>query len=493
MRRDAAFRSGRLPDVNRAGHRARGSGNGNGNGNGGRREGKRATMDLGRFSRNSGGSSTAPRDFNSSSTSTGLNDGASGPAQVRTAGLGAFLRSIFSRSENHDTRPVQRDGLGNGHGRGTRRFGNFSGAINLHDTRAMGGRAAAASSLGSLQSYATSTIRSAPGGCLSPSSTSEVDVRKRVAIRRDESERLVFSSSDGQKLMSARAPRFEYPNFALAEYGGRETWNSDVFVLLHNAIRWEIMDVYNILGSMQRRWSSLQMIDIWDFAEHWEVFEVFVAQYFEIEDQIIFPFLLNVAASSGELARYHKVVKYNKDRLDGLLIDIGQTLERFNSASPAEIVPVLYEQLVNCLPKILDYMNEQEQVLPGVFMQHCDPQDRTLLNRACANFLVRATNGRHGIAILTRWIEDSMVLQMWKNENLSARAKQSHKKWIQALQSEHVDIANRFQRRMRNLQNEHPGIARVITNDDRKEGARSRNMGKGRRNLTEDSMAAALA
>lgn len=429
-RRDNAFRSGRLPDVNRGSMLGR---------RGKSRAGARATMDLGRLARGA---------------ELGVGDGERGPggaAQVRTPSLiGSFFRSLFTRADNHDTRPVPRDGVAPA----ARRYGHLSGDAPPPGSRA--GRAAAASSLGSLQSYATSTIRGAGAGCLSPASTSEVDVRKRVLVRRDESERLVFAEASktggGGALMSARAPAFDYPNFALGEYGGRNTWMSDVFVLMHNAIRWEIMDVYNILSSMQRRWTSLQMVDVWDFSEHWEVFEVFVAQYFEIEDQIIFPFMLNVAAQSSELARYHKVVKYNKERLESILLEIGLTLEKFNTAAPSEVMPILYDKLVSCLPKLLDYMTEQEQVLPKVFQQYCDPEDRTLLNRACANFLVRATNGRHGIAILTRWIEDSMVLQMWKNENLSARAKQSHKKWVAALQVEHVDIVNRFQRRMRNLQ-----------------------------------------
>ncbi len=462
-RRDGAFRSGRLPDVNRGnvlGRRGKG------------RAGARATMDLGRLARG---------------TELGVSDrdehggGQAGPAQLRAPSMfGSFIRSLFSRSENHDTRPVPRDGIAPP----SRRFGNISGAIGGHSEGMRSGRAAAASSLGSLQSYATSTIRGGGGGCLSPASTSEVDVRKRVMVRRDESERQVFSATTGG-LMSARAPQFDYPNFALAEYGGADTWASDVFVLLHNAIRWEIMDVYNIIGSMQRRWTSLRMIDVWDFAEHWEVFEVFVAQYFEIEDQIIFPFMLNVAAQSAELARYHKVVKYNKDRLEGHLLDIGLTLEKFNTSSPSEVMPALYEQLIACLPKILDYMNEQEQVLPKVFRQYCDPEDRTLLNRACANFLIRATNGRHGIAILTRWIEDSMILQMWKNENLSARAKQSHKKWVAVLETEHVAIVNRFQRRMRDLQKDRAKSG----NSDRADRGRS----VGRAGLRDAAMAAALA
>lgn len=277
-------------------------------------------------------------------------------------------------------------------------------------------------------------------------------MKKRVYVKKDLDEEPVFSSEmRANTLLSKRPDRFEYPNFALAEFGGRDTWHSDVFVLPHNAIRWEIMDLYTIISSIQRRWASLTMVDIWELSEYWEVFEVFVAQYFEIEDQIVFPFMLNIAAESSDLRRYHKVVKYNRDRLESMLLDVGATLELFNSAPAGEVLPKVYSQLSEYLPKLLDYMEQQENVLPDVFAQYCEPEDRALLNRASANFIIRAANGRDGIAILTRWIEDSMVLQMWKNENLSSRAQSSHKRWISNLEASHVDTARRFQRRMRSL------------------------------------------
>ncbi|CDF35015.1 unnamed protein product [Chondrus crispus] len=317
------------------------------------------------------------------------------------------------------------------------------------------GRHAAASSLGSLQSYATSTIRATSGpipSCLAQGSTSEVGMKKRVFVQKDMVDEPVFSKEMRDRtLLSKRPDRFAYPNFALAEFGGRDTWASDVFVLPHNAIRWEIMDLYTIISSIQRRWSALTMVDVWELSEYWEVFEVFVAQYFEIEDQIVFPFLLDLASDSTELNRYHKVVKYNRDRLEAMLLDVGGTLELFNSAPAGEVLPKVYSQLAEYLPKLLDYMEQQEDVLPRVFEEYGQPEDRALINRASANFIVRAANGRDGIAILTRWIEDSMILQMWKNENLSSRAQSSHKRWIANLESNHVDIARRFQRRMRSL------------------------------------------
>lgn len=416
----ATFRSGRVPDSATGRRSRRGRGRG--------RNPARQTMDLGKLGHDA---------------ELGINDGAG--AQARVGGFGAFVRALFSRGEDTRTRPVPRDGVAPA----GMRFGHLSGGSGGLD------RSAAASSLGSLQSYATSTIRGPSGpipSCLAQSSTSEVGMRKRVFVKREVENLPVFSEEMRQRtLLSRRPERFVYPNFALAEYGGRETWASDVFVLPHNAIRWEIMDLYTILGSIQRRWSSLQMADIWDLSEYWEVFEVFVAQYFEIEDQIIFPFLLNVASDSMDLNRYHKVVKYNKDRLEAMLLDVGTTLELFNSAPAGDVLPKLYKQLSEYLPKLLDYMQQQEKVLPKVFSSFCEPEDRALINRAAANFIVRAANGREGIAILTRWIEDSMILQMWKNENLSPRAKSSHKKWISSLESKHVEIARRFQRRLRSL------------------------------------------
>lgn len=378
----------------------------------------------------------------------GIHEGA--PAQLRSGGFTAFFKNLFSRGEDTRTRPHFRMGDGP-----SGRFNAGHGRDGPAASSGRLGRHAAASSLGSLQSYATSTIKGSNGpipSCLTQGSTSEVGMKKRVFAKREMDEEPVFSQEVRDKtLLSKRPDKFTYPNFALAEFGGRETWASDVFVLPHNAIRWEVMDLYTILSSIQRRWASLAMVDVWELSEYWEVFEVFVAQYFEIEDQIVFPYMLSLANESSDLKRYHKVVKYNRDRLENMLLDVGSTLELFNTNPAGEVLPKVYSQLSTYLPKLLDYMQQQENVLPNVFAQYCEPEDRALLNRASANFIIRAANGRDGIAILTRWIEDSMILQVWKNENLSSRAQSSHKRWIANLEANHVDIARRFQRRMRSL------------------------------------------
>lgn len=418
------------------------------------------TMDLGKLGRDE---------------ELGIHEGA--PAQLRVGGLGAFFKNLFSRGEDTRTRPNPRAEISENSRFAAPLAGpGASGGPTMASSGRLG-RHAAASSLGSLQSYATSTIRASSGpipSCLTPSSTSEVGMKKRVYVKKEHESDPVFSKETRENtLLSKRPDRFVYPNFALAEFGGRDTWGSDVFVLPHNAIRWEIMDLYTILSSIQRRWTSLKMMDVWELSEYWEVFEVFVAQYFEIEDQIVFPFMLNIAGESGELKRYHKVVKYNRDRLENMLHAVGSTLELFNSSAPGEVLPKVYSQLAEYLPKLLDYMEQQENILPNVFEQYCEPEDRALLNRASANFIIRAANGRDGIAILTRWIEDSMVLQMWKNENLSPRAQSSHKRWISSLETTHVDIARRFQRRLRSMpKSDNLESASVATMDDRVETAR---------------------
>lgn len=387
----------------------------------------------------------------------GIDD--TGPAQLRSGGIGAFFRSIFSRSDSSSQRrhPHHNPSSGGTPAHNTSRYSSAAAVAAAATSSGRLGRHAAASSLGSLQSYATSTIRASNTlpACLTQSSTSDVFTKKRVLHKKDvhDQEMLFSQQVRDNTLLSKQPDRLVYPNFNVADFGGRETWASDVFVLPHNAIRWEIMDLYTILSSMQKRWSSLMYIDLYEFSEYWEAFEVFISQYFEVEDQIVFPFMLNVASECTDLKRYHKVVNYNREKLESMLYDIGNTLEEFNNddAGNDELVPKLYKQLNEYLPKLLDYMLQQENVLPSVFKTYCDPEDRQMLNRVSANFIIRAVNGRNGIAILTRWIEDSMILQVWKNENLSSRAQVSHKKWVSQLEAGHIDIAKRFQRRMRSM------------------------------------------
>lgn len=366
------------------------------------------------------------------------------PSQLRSGPILSFFRNIFAKPDVTRTRPLH------AHDPKPSRYSTSTANVACSGRL---GRQAAASSLGSLQSYATSTIRAGSGpmpSCLGQGSTSEVVMKRRVLPRRELDDHPLFPNISNPDISPVHRPeRLAYPTFSLAEYGGPDNWASDVFVLPHNAIRWEVMDMYTILSSIQRRWNFLTMLDVREASEYWQVFEVFVAQYFEIEDQIVFPYMLNVAAESIDLKRYHKVVKYNRDRLENMLYDIGSSLEQFNNSQPGTVLSTVFIQMTAFLPKLLDYMQQQEHVLPHVFASYCDPQDRIMINRASANFIVRAANGRDGIAILTRWIEDSMVLQAWKNENLSARAQHSHRKWIASLEATHVDVARRFQRRMR--------------------------------------------
>ncbi|CAN8069887.1 unnamed protein product [Agarophyton chilense] len=420
----SAFRSGRLAprderdrDTKAARHSRRGRGRM------AQHHPASRTMDLGKLGRDE---------------ELGIHDGL--PAQLRSGGFASFFARLF-RKNDYSTRPAAR-------------YADMRRADGVASSGRLG-RHAAASSLGSLQSYATSTIRASSGpihACLTPASTSEVGIKKRVFIRKEDESQPVFSCQvRGKTLMSARPERLTYPDFKIKEFGGRDTWYSDVFVLPHNAIRWEIMDLYTILSSIQRRWFSITLHDIAQLAEYWQTFEVFVAQYFEIEDQIVFSFMQSAAEQSSEWKKYYMVVHYNRKRLESMLMSVGSTFELFNTCAHGEVLPKVYQALCDFLPKLLDYMEQQEEVLPNVFRECCEQESRVLLNRATANFIVRAANGRDGIAILTRWIEDSMILQIWKDENLSARAQSSHRRWIMNLEASHVEIARRFQRRLRTM------------------------------------------
>ena len=86
----------------------------------------------------------------------GISDGA--PAQLRSGGIKDFFRNLFSRGDDTRTRPRQRGLHAADSGRFTAgsRGPGASGGFNIPSSGRLG-RHAAASSLGSLQSYATST------------------------------------------------------------------------------------------------------------------------------------------------------------------------------------------------------------------------------------------------------------------------------------------------------------------------------------------------
>ena len=52
---------------------------------------------------------------------------------------------------------------------------------------------------------------------------------------------------------------------------------------------------------------------------------------------------------------------------------------------------------------------------------------------------------------MKRYKLNPVISQVWKNENVSARAQHSYRKWIASLEMSHVEIVKRFQRRMRSI------------------------------------------
>eukprot|EP00170_Pyropia_yezoensis_P004686 contig_19022_g4700 len=189
------------------------------------------------------------------------------------------------------------------------------------------------------------------------------------------------------------------------------------------------MSLYTILGALQRQWFTLSMGDIATFAEWWSVFELFLAQFFEVEDQVLFPWLTESAPTSRPLHRYFKQVRYTKEKMLGMYYDVGQTFELFNTRAPSEVLGKLYQALIAFLPALLSYLETQEAVLPPIIREHCEVVDRLLVNRAMANFWLRAAAPRDGIVMLTRWMSDESLLQRWLVDNLSPRARSSYRKW----------------------------------------------------------------
>eukprot|EP00168_Porphyra_purpurea_P010139 TRINITY_DN2494_c0_g1_i1.p1 TRINITY_DN2494_c0_g1~~TRINITY_DN2494_c0_g1_i1.p1 ORF type:complete len:256 (+),score=86.35 TRINITY_DN2494_c0_g1_i1:559-1326(+) len=202
-------------------------------------------------------------------------------------------------------------------------------------------------------------------------STSEVGLRRRMVKRVDAATPVFSAEVRANTLMSRRPEAYVLPRFHMVDGGGvgggSGAWEQEILAVPHNAIRQETMSLYTILGAMQRQWFTLTMGDIATFAEWWSVFELFLAQFWEVEDQVIFPWLTESAPSSRALHRYFKTTRYTKEKMLGQYHDVGATFELFNTRPPSEVLGKLYQALIAFLPALLSYLETQEEVLRPSF------------------------------------------------------------------------------------------------------------------------------
>mmetsp|Transcript_15414 Transcript_15414/g.33184 ORF Transcript_15414/g.33184 Transcript_15414/m.33184 type:complete len:575 (+) Transcript_15414:60-1784(+) len=228
-----------------------------------------------------------------------------------------------------------------------------------------------------------------------------------------------------------------------------ESWAVDVFSLPHNATRRELVDLYDILQSMETRKKSLSIpTDVVNFFQWLGVFRTFLLTYFECEEAVIFPWIESRCVLMTDLSRAMRIG--TKTRLRAMLQSIfrlekelirakppvqarrtfssGKLNSRVFRAHKANIeittvsVPAILRSILDAFVMELNaYLRLTSSKLLPLIASAFKEKDKRALDAEIARFWWNSPNRGANICILSFWIHEiygQKAYLTWKYDHL---------------------------------------------------------------------------
>ncbi|KAA8490876.1 hypothetical protein FVE85_1323 [Porphyridium purpureum] len=202
------------------------------------------------------------------------------------------------------------------------------------------------------------------------------------------------------------------PMIPFASYG--EKWPLDVFSLAHNGIRKELQDCYEIMMYFEINWKEALDDEVRRFFAWWDIFFQFVLHYFEAEEQVLFPWLLEKAFLPDPfLEGPRNDRKYKMARVLKGIANSERTFMKKEMRS--ELVTSLKYSVDRLSVMILDYFGEQEIILPPIVFKNFTLEDKKQYDKKLVDFFLKCPQSGMDIIMLSRW-------QLgWENHDSSKR------------------------------------------------------------------------
>lgn len=190
------------------------------------------------------------------------------------------------------------------------------------------------------------------------------------------------------------------------------SWALDVFARLHNGIRRELIDMYNMIDSMQRRIQELRTSDLKLFFDWWDLFSSYVEVSFDAYDKLLIPWIVKKDSLPDSL---NENVRANMTQtVRSLLKNFDNYYSQMPRRPPDETMAKIIKGLVHMHP-IVEYLEKFENEIPVTIESSYRPKDVRMMERKIAIFLHKTGDlgFKHmHLAVVARGMTDE-VLSTW--------------------------------------------------------------------------------
>lgn len=191
------------------------------------------------------------------------------------------------------------------------------------------------------------------------------------------------------------------------------SWALDVSARLHNGIRRELIDMYNMIDAMQKHIQDLRTMDLKLFFSWWDLFSSFMEVACDAHDKILLPWILKrgtLPEALNEGARSKM-----KETVNSMLGNFDTVYSQMSRRPPDETMAKIIKALVDMHP-IVEYLENFENNIPTVIEEFYKPKDAKSIEKRLAVFLHKNGDNdfrRLHLSIVARGMTDE-VLSAWQ-------------------------------------------------------------------------------
>lgn len=273
----------------------------------------------------------------------------------------------------------------------------------------------------------------------------------------------VFASIDGadarefQEFLDEHGmERQRLPVLCLAEYGEEGSHASDIWVLMHNTVRRELFDVFEILEVIRGEFLGMRVEDVYNLRKWWRFFAVMWGEFWIHEQERILPLVMQICLVDGRgdaLRRQVKKLRETREWLQLKMEELTSYVEEFETLRPGRALCLICKNIDSFAEKAVEYFAGIERLLPGVVDGYHGEEIRCEIDGA----LVRRIRGKSYFAEMivgmTRWMGTQCgekARERWMGAHLFWVERQGMERFEKRYEESHGRVLSYFRNRLHN-------------------------------------------
>lgn len=197
------------------------------------------------------------------------------------------------------------------------------------------------------------------GSSLSQTENADVSLREKQA-------KMVFGADEKSvyefnKYIEGKGSELGAPVLLSRDYGMPGRWSEDIVTLGSNAIRREVLDLYQIMGAIKKSYRSITYGDIIELRQWWYFFQEFWHLYQGIDKKLLFPLIHEPYKISGRLDQFNEKFVTRSCALDWInfkLEEMTAYIHSFGRLPPGNIFALLFKALDELAESMLRFLGE---------------------------------------------------------------------------------------------------------------------------------------